>query len=135
MEWLLLFFKLCNWEIECLQAIGRNATLITSPWATSFIIRYQPIKTYHELRTADQLSAACRSRSVEQQHKKVELRLHSKTLGHMDDLIAVQWDAPGSRYDGIEHWMSRSLLDNVSEGKVAVGGHAGPRGNLGEATW
>ena len=46
------------------------------------------------------------------------LRLHSKTLGHMDDLIAVRMEASGSRYDGIEHWVSRSLVDNVGRGKV-----------------
>ena len=50
----------------------------------------------------------------------MELSLHSKTLRHMDDLIAVRWEAPGSRYDGIEHWVSRSLVDNVGGGKVGV---------------
>ena len=36
------------------------------------------------------------------------------------DMVTVRWDMPGSRYDGVVHDVSASLVDDVGEGRVVV---------------
>ena len=35
--------------------------------------------------------------------------------------VAVRWDMPGSKYNGVVHFVSNSLVDEVGDGRVVVG--------------
>lgn len=35
-------------------------------------------------------------------------------------MVAVRWDMPGSKYDGVVHFVSNSLVDELGGGRVAV---------------
>ena len=36
------------------------------------------------------------------------------------EMVTVRWDMPGSRYDGVVHNVSASLVDDVREGNMVV---------------